>query len=77
MDIPYADSFTCEEKWEISAPEGNNQKCFLKISFWVNFTKSTILKNKISSKSMSGAKEEFESWFAVVTKMVSKKIDDN
>ncbi|CAD8146907.1 unnamed protein product [Paramecium octaurelia] len=60
LDVPYGNSFQAEEKWEVSQLEDN--KCLLKIFASVVFTKSTMMKGTIMSKTMSGLKEDYEKW---------------
>ncbi|CAD8156662.1 unnamed protein product [Paramecium pentaurelia] len=60
LDVPYGNCFQAEEKWEVTQPEDN--KCLLRVFVSVVFTKSTIMKNTIISRTMAGYKEDYEKW---------------
>ncbi|CAD8071543.1 unnamed protein product [Paramecium sonneborni] len=60
LDVPYGNCFQAEDKWEVTKLEDN--KCLLRVFVSVVFTKSTIMKNTIINRTISGFKEDYEKW---------------
>lgn len=69
LDVPFANYFQLEEKWEISPVDEN--KCQLRSFGWIVFQKSTYMKKTIQSRSIQGVKEDYELW----VKGVKKKLE--
>lgn len=54
-NVPYCESFSCEEDWIILSPSPTANQCILRISFIVIFYKSTMFRGKIQSNSIKGS----------------------
>lgn len=64
LDVPYANCFQFEERWEVMNTDDG--KCVLRCFGWVVFTKSTIMKSTIVPRTLQGVKEDYEKWAANV-----------
>jgi hypothetical protein len=64
LDIPYSSYFHIEDTWEF-VPNGD--RCVLRTTAFVNFTKSTMFKFKIEKKTREEFKKEVDKWCEYIT----------
>jgi hypothetical protein len=64
LDVPYSSYFQIEDTWEF-IPYGTS-KCILRTTACVNFTKSTMFKSKIETKTKEKFKAEVDKWFEYI-----------
>ncbi|CAG9464793.1 unnamed protein product [Pedinophyceae sp. YPF-701] len=61
-DIPFGDSFSVQQRWEITESSGGNTS--LKIWVWIPFTKSTMFKGMIQKTTFAETREVMAKWAA-------------
>lgn len=64
LDIPYSSYFHIEDTWEFIS---NGDRCVLRTTALVNFTKSTMFKSKIEKKTREEFKKEVDKWCEYIT----------
>ena len=65
IGVPYADYFTVDETWEIFPvyeKATKTEKIVMRITFFNNFTKSTLLRKTIESRSIESFIEDISNW---------------
>ncbi|CDW77375.1 UNKNOWN [Stylonychia lemnae] len=65
LDVPYADSFQIDEKWQIISDKSTTYKCLLRVQINIVFVKSTLFKGRIISRTIEGMKENIEHWIRI------------
>ena len=71
LDAPYGDYFRVESQWVVTAKE--DKKCLVKISAKAVFSKSTMLKSTISSKTLQGMTESFTLWVKLAREDLNRR----
>ena len=70
-DVPFCDSFHCEDGWLIE-PVGNDvSRCKVSIRIGVKFSKTNYLRKLIESRAISESKEAFETWVKMAHEFLS------
>jgi hypothetical protein len=72
LDAPYGDYFRVESQWIISLKD-DQKSCNVKISAKAVFSKSTIMKGTISSRTLSGMTESFKFWLSKAKEVLQAK----
>lgn len=65
LDVPYSSYFSIEDTWEIIPY--TQDKCVVRTSICVNFTKSTMFRSKIEKKTKEEFKKEIDKWCEFIT----------
>lgn len=60
LDVPYSSYFLVEDTWKITPVSA--EKSMLRITFTINFLKSTILRSTIESRSKVDVAKDHETW---------------
>lgn len=72
LDAPYGDYFRVESQWIITQRK-EGKSCNVKISAKAVFSKSTMMKGTISSRTLSGMTESFKLWLVKARDLIAQK----
>lgn len=67
-DAPYSDCFCCKELFVALATSQNAKKCIFAKFMKVEFSKHTMMKNKITKLTLENMKKLSDEWLALVVK---------
>ena len=70
LDVPYGTYFTVEDEWNIS--EVTPEKCLLRCAVKVVFSKSTIFKRAVISRTKTDVTKDMESWLKEAEKKINR-----
>jgi hypothetical protein len=72
LDAPYGDYFRVESQWIVVLRE-DKKSSNVKISAKAVFSKSTIMKGTISSRTLTGMTESFKMWLSKAREVIAQK----
>lgn len=74
LDAPYCDYFRVETQWVVASTSASPQQCSVGVSAAAVFSKSTLLKSTIRSKTLSGMKESLALWIKLAKINIKKTV---
>ncbi|XP_047337339.1 protein VASCULAR ASSOCIATED DEATH 1, chloroplastic-like [Impatiens glandulifera] len=76
-DVPYADYFTVEGRWDVKQDSKSIDSCFLTVYMRVSFSKRTVWKVKIVQSTLDECRDVYALWIKSAHELLMKKHLEN
>ncbi|XP_010692054.2 protein VASCULAR ASSOCIATED DEATH 1, chloroplastic isoform X1 [Beta vulgaris subsp. vulgaris] len=74
-DVPYADYFIVEGRWDVQKDNDQSEGCILQVYMNVAFSKKTMWKGKIEQSTLEECRDVFANWIQLAHEMLKQNIE--